>query len=162
MDKNSSRERQTALFTAVNPMHKNHKDPQELDLTKPRLASYHPLRHTSSLLYLESDCDEISRFFYQKVYVSPRPPPNISYKDNWMCDLDSDIAGSSKDTQRIEQKPKSQFLSAGRPACGERKSRNVPRLIVTLNQEKHEVIDPNEYAETLMWIRIHTTLRVDT
>ena len=37
---NSSRDRQTVLFTAVNPMHKNHKDPQELDLTKSRLASY--------------------------------------------------------------------------------------------------------------------------
>ena len=36
---NSSRERQTVFFTAVNPMRKNHKDPQELDLTKPRLAS---------------------------------------------------------------------------------------------------------------------------
>ena len=31
-------------------------------------------------------------FIYQKVYVSPRPPPKISYKDNWMCDLDSDVA----------------------------------------------------------------------
>ena len=28
------------FFTAVNPMKRNHKDPQELDLTKPRLASY--------------------------------------------------------------------------------------------------------------------------
>ena len=37
---NSSRDRQTAFFTVVNPMHKHHKDPQELDLTKPRLASY--------------------------------------------------------------------------------------------------------------------------
>ena len=37
---NSSRERQTVFFTTVNPMNKNHKDPQELDLTKPRLASY--------------------------------------------------------------------------------------------------------------------------
>ena len=37
---NSSKERQTVFFTAVNPMHKNHKDPQEFDLTKPRLASY--------------------------------------------------------------------------------------------------------------------------
>ena len=35
-----SRDRQTVLFTAVNPMHKNHKDPNELDLTKPRLAFY--------------------------------------------------------------------------------------------------------------------------
>ena len=37
---NSSMERQTVFFTAVNPMHKNHQDPQELELTKPRLASY--------------------------------------------------------------------------------------------------------------------------
>ena len=32
---NSSRERQTVFFTAVNPMNKDHKDPHELDLTKP-------------------------------------------------------------------------------------------------------------------------------
>ena len=37
---NSSRERQPVFFTAVNPMSKDHRDPQELDLTKPRLASY--------------------------------------------------------------------------------------------------------------------------
>ena len=37
---NSSRDRQTVFFTAVNPMHKNHQDPIELGLTKPRLASY--------------------------------------------------------------------------------------------------------------------------
>ena len=36
----SSSERHTVFLTAKNPMHKNHKDPQELDLTKPRLASY--------------------------------------------------------------------------------------------------------------------------
>ena len=35
-----SREGQTVFFTAVKPMHKDHRDPQELDLTKPRLASY--------------------------------------------------------------------------------------------------------------------------
>ena len=39
-EQNSSRDRQTVFFTAVNPMHENHKDPQELDLNKPRLASY--------------------------------------------------------------------------------------------------------------------------
>ena len=37
----SSRDdRQTVFFTAVNPVHENHQDPMELDLTKPRLASY--------------------------------------------------------------------------------------------------------------------------
>ena len=51
---------------------------------------------------------------YQKVYVSPRPPPTISYKDIWTCDLDSDVARSSKDIHRIEQKPNTQISSTGR------------------------------------------------
>ena len=37
---NSSRQRQTVFFTAVNLMNKEHKDPYKIDLTKPRLASY--------------------------------------------------------------------------------------------------------------------------
>ena len=37
---NSSRERQTVFFTAVNPMDRDQNHPNELDLTKPRLASY--------------------------------------------------------------------------------------------------------------------------
>ena len=66
--------------------------------------------------------------------MSLRSPPKISYTDNWMCDMHSDIAGSSKDTQRIEPKPQ-------KPNCQERgvpyverkrKSRNVPSLIATL------------------------------
>ena len=41
------------------------------------------------------------------------------YDDNWMCDLDSDVAESSKDTQRIEPKPKTQLSSKVRPVCGQ-------------------------------------------
>ena len=37
---NSSRERQTVFFTAVNPMDKEHKDPYKLDLTKHCLERY--------------------------------------------------------------------------------------------------------------------------
>ena len=36
---NSSKKRQTVFFTAVNPMNKDHRDPKELELTKPRFAS---------------------------------------------------------------------------------------------------------------------------
>ena len=36
---NSGRDRHTVFFAAVNPMHKNHQDRIELDLTKPRLAT---------------------------------------------------------------------------------------------------------------------------
>ena len=32
--------RQTVICTAVNPMHKEHKDPYEIDLNAPRLAWY--------------------------------------------------------------------------------------------------------------------------
>ena len=49
---------------------------------------------------------KFAEIIYQMVYVSPRLPPKISFKDNWMCDLDSDVAGSSKDTKRIKRKPK--------------------------------------------------------
>ena len=51
---------------------------------------------------------ESGELTYEKVYVSPRPPPTISFKDNWMKELDSAVAGSSKDTQRIQPKPKTQ------------------------------------------------------
>ena len=116
---NSSRETQTLFFTAVNPMHENHKDPQELDLTKPRLASckqkwkrhqdtvswvdiplaqrkglkFYQTRSNAIILYDTLPAYCISKvivmkseeIIYQKVYVSPRPQPKISYKDNWMC-----------------------------------------------------------------------------
>ena len=110
---NSSRDRQTVFFTAVNPMHKNHQDPKELDLTKPRLASYkqkwkvhqdtvywvdiqlaqrkglkfYQTRSNAVILYDTLPAYCISKaivmkseeIIYQKVYVSPRPPPTISY-----------------------------------------------------------------------------------
>ena len=69
----------------------------------------------------------------------------ISYKDNWMCDLDSDIAGSSKDTQRIDPKPKTQLSSTVRPVCGETEEIEERTTFDrdTLKQEKHdEVTDP--------------------
>ena len=40
---------------------------------------------------------------YEKVCVSPRPPPTISFKDDCMKEMDSEVAGSSKDTQRIQE-----------------------------------------------------------
>ena len=130
------------FFAAVIPIDKNHKDPQELDLTKTRLASYkqklkvhqdtvyrvdiqlaqrkglktYQTKSNAIIFYdtlpayciLKAIVMKSEEIIYQKVYVSPRLPPKISYKNNWMCDLDSDIAGSNKDTQRIEPKPKTQ------------------------------------------------------
>ena len=41
--------------------------------------------------------------------MSRRPPQKVSFKDNWMKELDSEAVGSSKDTQRIQPKPKTQL-----------------------------------------------------
>ena len=62
-----------------------------------------------------------------------------------MCDLDSDIAGSSKDTQRIKRKPTTQLSSTERPVCGEKEEIEERTKFDhdTLNQEKHDdVTDP--------------------
>ena len=87
---------------------------------------------------------------YQKVYVSPRPRPKISYKDNWMCDLDSEVAGSSKDTQRIEPKPNTQLSSAGRLVT-RWKEESLERAkfdLETLNREKHDTVtDPTSMVK---------------
>ena len=36
---------------------------------------------------------------YDKVYASP-PPPNISFEDNWMKELGSEVAGGSEDPNK--------------------------------------------------------------
>ena len=74
--------------------------------------------------------------------MSPRPPPKISYKENWMCDLDSD---SNKDNQRIEPKPKPDYQVRGDPYVGkilQRKSRHVLCLITMMTQTQQEGGDP--------------------
>ena len=113
----NSRERQTVYFTAVNPMNQDHRDPQELDLTKPRLASYKQKwkRHQDTVYWVNiqlAHCIpkvimmESGEIKNVKVYASPRPPPKISCKDNWMNDLDSEVAGSSKDNPTNPTKTK--------------------------------------------------------
>ena len=160
-------------------MHKNHQDQIELDLTKPRLASYkhkwkvhqdtvysidfelaqrkglkfYQLRSNAVILYDTLPACCISKaivmkskeIIFQKVYVSPRPPPTISYKDNSTCNLDSDVARSSEDIQRIELKPKYQSSSTPRFVT-KRSEETLERTKFdgdTLDQEKHDnVTDP--------------------
>ena len=75
---------------------------------------------------------------YQKVNVSPRPPPKISYKDNWMNELDSEVAGSSKDAQRIQPKPKTQLSRRERPVCGQVSTKEIKERTMFDHEEvKH-------------------------
>ena len=173
---NSSRERQTVFFTAVNPMDQDHKDPHELDLTTPRLASYKKewKRHQDTvygvdiqlaqrkglkfyqtisnavILYETLSAYCISKVVVmepgetkdQKVYVSPRLPPKISYKDNWMCDLDSDVAGSSKGNQRIQPKPKTQLSRTVRPVGGQESTQEIEKDI-SFWSRGHQALNKN-------------------
>ena len=165
-------------------MRKNHKDPKQLDLTKPRCVlqaksmegtqdmywiqqlgqrkglKLYQTRSNTVILYdtLPAYCVSTpidmksEEKIYQKVYVSPRPPPTISYKDNWMCDLDSHIAGSSKDIQRIELKPRvprTVTLQGDLVQNGEQKPWIVPSFIATLcNQENHDKVTDTTSTET--------------
>ena len=85
--------------------------------------------------------------------MSFRPLPKISYEHNWKCDLDSDVAGSNKDSQRIEPKPKTQLSSTGRPVCGQESTKRcvltpkhveedqtgTERPVLVDQKKKHEI-----------------------
>ena len=104
--------RQTVSFTSVDPMNKEHRDPNRIDLEAPRLARYHQknwkniktrcIGSTSNLL-IRKDLSSIKHdrtqsaywFPNEKVYTSRRPTPKISFKDNWMKELGSEVAGCS-------------------------------------------------------------------
>ena len=78
---------------------------------------------------------ETGEVIYEKVYVSPRPPPPISFKDNWMKELDSEVAGGYEDSQQIQRKSKTQLSRRGDPWVGNhlvcllRRSEKMSRLV---------------------------------
>ena len=56
---------------------------------------------------------------YEKVYASPRPPLKISFKDNWMKDLVSEVAGGGKGSQQTQPKTKNPIVRTGRLVSAE-------------------------------------------
>ena len=129
--------RQTVFFTSVDPMNKEHKDPNHIDLEAPRLAWYHQnkwKKHQDTVYWVDIKLAQKKGFkFYQtrwnaiilydtlpaccipkaimmetgeikdeKENASPRPPPKISFKDNGMKELGSEVAGGSEDSQQIQ------------------------------------------------------------
>ena len=80
----------------------------------------------SSILMMET-----GETIYQNVYASPRPPPTRSFRDNWMKELDSEVAGGSEDSQQIQPKSKIQLSSTGRLVSEQ------PPGLLTKENEKH-------------------------
>ena len=147
-------ERQTVFFTSVDPMNKEHRDPNKIDLEAPRHAWYRQkVEETSkhgqkkgfkfyqtrsnAILYdtLPAYCIpkaimmETGEIIYEKVYESPRPPPKISFKDIWREELGSEVAGGSEDSQQTQQRTKNPIVRTGRPVKSEQPSGSLTQEI---------------------------------
>ena len=149
--------RQTVFFLPADLVDKEHKDLGATDLGAPRRAHYmHELwnKHQNTVYWVDgfkfnqtrsnaiifydtlpAHCtpkvvvmNSEEEIIYQRVFVTPRPPPKISYKDKWMNELDSEVAGSSKDTQRIQPKPKIQLSRTERPVGGQESTKEIETL----------------------------------
>ena len=87
---------------------------ERIEVVSESIERHHSSRNTPSLLYSESCCG-IWRSFSRKENVSPWLPPKSSFGDDWMYELDLEVAGSSKDSQRIQPKLETQFSRTERP-----------------------------------------------
>ena len=132
--------KQTVFFLPVNPMNKEHKDPEKIDLEAPRLARYmhtawknhqntvywidiklaqkkglkfSQTRSNAIILYktLPACCIpkavrmETEEIIFEKVYESPRPPPKISLRNDWMKELRSEVARQAEVNQPTQPNP---------------------------------------------------------
>ena len=134
--------RQTVFFLPVDPMDKNHKDLDTIDLKAPRLAQYmHKAwkKHQNTVYWVDINLAlkkglkfyqtrsnviilhetlpaycipkvvrmETGEVIYEKVCASPRPPPKISLKHDWMKELGSEVA-RQPDGEVVQQSKSSQ------------------------------------------------------
>ena len=61
-------------------------------------------------------------FIYEKVSVSPLLHPKVSFKDNWMKEFGSEVAGGGKDSQQRQPKTKNPIVRIGRLVLAEQPS----------------------------------------
>ena len=54
--------------------------------------------------------------------MSPRPPPKISFKDNWMKELGSEVAGHGESSQQTQPKTTNPIVRTGRLVSTEQPS----------------------------------------
>ena len=65
---------------------------------------------------------ETGEIKYEKVYASPRPPPKISFEDNCMKEMGSEVAGNGENSQQTQPKTKHPIVRTGRPVSAEQPS----------------------------------------
>ena len=156
--------RQTVFFLSVDPVDKEHKDLDTIDLEAPRLAQYmHKAwkKHQNTVYWVDINlalkkglkfCQtrsnaiilhetlpaycipkvvrmETGEVMCEKVYASPRPPPKISLKHDWMNDMGSEVARQpegevarqAKSSQSSQPNPNRDHDRTGKPVvCPQR------------------------------------------
>ena len=133
-------------------MNKEHKDPDVIDLDAPRLVWYKQKwkRHQDTVYWVDIQLAQRKGLkFYQTrsnaiilydtlpaccipkaimmgtgeiIYESPRPTPKISFKDNWMKELGSEVAGDGENSQQTQPETKNPIVRTGRPVLAEQPS----------------------------------------
>ena len=73
---------------------------------------------------------ETGETIYEKVYESPRPPPKISLRNDWMKELGSEVARQAEDNQPTQPNPYPIYRT-GRPVVKEQTSRSSAQEIDT-------------------------------
>ena len=85
----------------------------EIKLAQKKRFKFYQTRSNAIILYntLPAYCIpkpikmETGEIVYEKLYESPRPPPRISFKDNWMKELGSEVAGHGESSQQTQPNP---------------------------------------------------------
>ena len=72
---------------------------------------------------------ETGDFIYDKQNASPRPPPKISFKDTWMKELGSEVAGHGDSSQVTQPKTTNLIVRTGRLVTTEPPSRSSAQEI---------------------------------
>ena len=73
---------------------------------------------------------ETGEVIFEKVYASPRPPPKISLKHDWMKELVSEVARQAEGSQPTQPNP-NPIYRTGRPVVTEQTSRSNAQEIDT-------------------------------
>ena len=74
---------------------------------------------------------ETGEIIYEKVFESPRPPPKISLRNDWMKELGSEVARQAEDNQPTQPNPNPIYRTE-RPVVTEQTSRSSAQEIDTL------------------------------
>ena len=74
---------------------------------------------------------ETGEIIYEKVFGSPRPPPKISLRNDWMKELGSEVARQAEDNQPSQPNPNPNHYRTGGPVLTEQTSRSSAQEIDT-------------------------------